>query len=48
MMIEATGKLLARAETEEIYQLIEDFSDAAKRCEDAGFDGVKFTALTRT
>ena len=42
MMIEATGKLLARAlETEEIYQLIEDFSDAAKRCEDAGFDGVE-------
>ena len=42
MMIEATGKLLARSlENEEIYQLIEDFSDAAKRCEDAGFDGVE-------
>ena len=42
MMIETTGKLLARAlETEEIYQLIEDFSDAAKRCEEAGFDGVE-------
>ena len=42
MMVEATGKLLARGlETEEIYQLIEDFSDAAKRCEDAGFDGVE-------
>ena len=42
MMVEATGKLLARGlENEEIYQLIEDFSDAAKRCEAAGFDGVE-------
>ena len=42
MMNESTGKLLARdLKTDEIYQLIEDFSDAAKRCEEAGFDGVE-------
>ena len=42
MMNESTGKLLARdLKTDEIYQLIEDFSDAAKRCEDAGFDGIE-------
>ncbi len=42
MMNESTGKLLARElKTDEIYQVIEDFSDAAKRCEDAGFDGVE-------
>lgn len=42
MMNESTGKLLARGlESDEIYHLIDEFSDAAKRCEDAGFDGVE-------
>ena len=42
MMDKSTGELVARKlELEEIYELIEKFGDAAKRCEEAGFDGVE-------
>ena len=42
MLDKSSGELIARKiELEEIYDLIEKFGDAAKRCEEAGFDGVE-------
>ena len=42
MIDEHTGDIIARElGLSEIKQLVEDFSDAAKRCEDAGFHGIE-------